>query len=422
VSEENEMSQSASKAAVPEETAPEQAAASQPPAPRTPAKQAPAKKTTAGRTAARKTPVEPVTKAPVKKAPAKKAAPAKTPMKNTAKVTAKKAPVKKAPVKKAASATTTTKNTARTAAPTTPTTPATKAPAATAPPAKATAEKAPAEPGPANAAAPTSPPAAPEVGTLAPPPRVPTPRARTVDHDAPDSAAGGDEPVRRSWFSRRPLTSSPIEWTSGWSEKSRPVTRFRTALVVGPLLVALAAAGAYGARLMYADPDDVAASGPEVTCWDGTSAAAGACPLPTGAEGLAWVYPSFDPQDEGCTDVLVAHPEYRRPTMWACDTDIHGRPLRITYSELTSVASGLAYHEKLFADGKKSAFPGPHGTVDNYVWRQPEPVDGRYRKASMYVDYPYAVLIEATTLRDRDRTYRDLVRQRDPRHVTTGFD
>jgi malate dehydrogenase (oxaloacetate-decarboxylating) len=87
------------------------------------------------------------------------------------------------------------------------------------------------------------------------------------------------------------------------------------------------------------------------------------CTLPTGVTGLEWVYPTFDHHDGACVDVLRAHPEYRRPTMWTCAGDIHGRPLQITYSELTSVASGLAYHEKLFADGTKSAFPGPHGTA-----------------------------------------------------------
>lgn len=392
MSEENEMSQSAPKTGVPRKAAPEQAAASMPPAPRVPAK----------KTTARKTPAK-------KAAPAKKTTATKTTAKQT--TATKKTPAAKAPAKK----TTAKKAPAKKAAPAEKATP-TPLPKAPVKPSKAPRAATPRPPA-------TATPAPPDATDLAPPPRVPTPRARAVDPLPQSPALGAEtEPVRRSWFSRRPLTFSPTEWTSGWSEKSRPVTRFRTALVVGPLLVALAAAGAYGARLMYADPVNVSVSGPEVTCWDGSRTAAGACPLPTGADGLAWVYPSFDPDDEACTNVLVAHPEYRRPTMWTCETDIHDRPLRITYSELTGVASGLAYHEKLFADGKKSAFPGPRGTVDTYVWRQPEPVDGWYRMASMYVDYPYAVLIEATTLRDRDRAYRDLVRQRDPRHVTTGFD
>ena len=232
-----------------------------------------------------------------------------------------------------------------------------------------------------------------------------TPRPQPAQKKTPAKNA----PARRSWFPRPP---SPF---------SRPVTRFRTAVVVGPLMAGLVVAGAFGARMMYADPEPASALGPDVTCWDRTLAPADQCTLPTGVEGLAWVYPSFDPQDDSCVDVLLAHPEYRRPTMWSCESDLHGRPLRVTYSELTGLETGLAYHEKLFADGKKSAFPGPHGTVDHYVWRLPEPVDGMYRMAAMYVDVPYAVLIEGSTLRDRDRAYRDLVHQRDPRHVTTRF-
>jgi hypothetical protein len=232
------------------------------------------------------------------------------------------------------------------------------------------------------------------------------------------------EPVeqRRSWFSRRPLAFTAPDWASGWYEQGRRLSRSRTAVVVILSSLGLAAAAGYGTHLMYADPEPVAASPPDVTCWNGSLAPAADCTLPSGVAGLEWVFQSFDRADDGCVDVLVEHPEYKRPTMWRCSETFGGRTVEITYSELTSVASGLAYHRDLFSGAKLSAFADPDGKVDRYVWREPEPVDGIFRLGAMYVDFPYAVLVEATTLRDRDRTYRDVVRSRDPKHLTTRYE
>jgi len=268
-----------------------------------------------------------------------------------------------------------------------------------------------------------------EVPATGPPPLAPD-VARTLHIPVPPMVRLDQRPalpaevpaeIRRSWFSRRPLAFVPANWGIEWHERGRRVSRYRTALVVIPLLVALVVAGSYGAHLLYADPAPAAADTDTATCWDGVRAPAADCSLPSGVDGLAWVFPSFDPEGDGCVDVLVAHPEYKRPAMWTCTEPIGTGTVDITYSELTAVSTGLAYHEKLFEGAKLSAFPDEDGTIDRLVWRQPEPVDGIWRMAAMYHDFPYAVLIEAHTLRQRDRTYRDLVRSRDPKHITTRF-
>lgn len=224
--------------------------------------------------------------------------------------------------------------------------------------------------------------------------------------------------VRRSWFSRRPQSYSRADWSAGWSEHGRRLTGRRTVLVVVPLVVALAVVAAFGAHLLYADATPVSVQEPDVTCWDRTQAPASECPLPSGVDGLAWVFQSFDQQDDDCVDVLRDHSGYPGATMWTCTASIRGRSVDITYSELTTVSSGLAHHKRRFAAADRNALPGPDGTAERYVWRQPEPAGGVWRMAAMYADFPYAVLVEASTLRDRDRAYRSLVRSRDPRHLT----
>lgn len=309
------------------------------------------------------------------------------------KATAKKTPARKTPAKSTPAKTVPAKKTA-----------ARKAPS---PPRKAPAKTVPLQPAPAPARTHVT------VPTMAPAPGV----AALV---APSPVEHVE--VRHSWFSRRPLVFTRPDWTVGWTERGRRVTRFQTVFVVVSMLIGLAVAASYGVRLLYADPLPVSAQAPDVTCWDRTLAPASECSLPSGVAGLGWVFQSFDKSDDRCVDVLVEHPDYKRPAMWRCTTTVGGRPVDITYSELTSVASGLAYHKDLFQGAKLSAFPGPDGHIDRYVWRQPEPVDGVWRMAAMYVDFPYAVLVEASTLRDRDRTYDDLVRSRDPKHITTRYE
>ncbi|MCW2795594.1 MAG: hypothetical protein JWM79_1091, partial [Nocardioides sp.] len=224
--------------------------------------------------------------------------------------------------------------------------------------------------------------------------------------------------VRRSWFSRRPLEYSRLDWSSGWDEHGRRLTRRRTTLVVTPLLLCLVAAAAYGNRLLNADPTPVAAQSSEVTCWDHTLALASDCSLPRWAAGLEWVFPSFDRSDDGCVNLLRTSPRHREPTIWTCTVSVRGRPVDITYSQLNSVATGLAHYEKKFGGARKVAVPGRDGRTARYEWRPARSHNGRWRLATLYADFPYAVQIEAATPDGLERASRYVANLRDPQHIT----
>lgn len=204
-----------------------------------------------------------------------------------------------------------------------------------------------------------------------------------------------------------------------WRGRLRGPGTLRTLVVVTPLLAMLGIVAGTGARMLWADPGSPVVQEKPVTCWDRYGVdEVGDCSLPTGVAGLRWVFPSFKPGRDDCTDVLVTHPEYTRPTMWQCSAVVSGRTATVTFSELTSLESGLAHHEREYADAKKSAFPDPDGRVVRYVWRRPQPNDeGSYEMAAMYVEFPYAVSIEAPTLRIRDRVFEDIV-LRDPDRIS----
>lgn len=118
-------------------------------------------------------------------------------------------------------------------------------------------------------------------------------------------------------------------------------SRWRTALVLLPLLVGLGVAAYVGGTLLWPTLDEKASgtdsSGP--TCWDGTQVeAAEECPLPTGRAGLRHVFPSFTPGRLECRNELAEDPALRRPTMWTCDQGL-SRPFSVTYSQMSDLGS-----------------------------------------------------------------------------------
>jgi hypothetical protein len=125
-------------------------------------------------------------------------------------------------------------------------------------------------------------------------------------------------------------------------------SRLRSVLVVMPLVAGLVVVAGIGARMLLADiPDpEPEATVADVTCWDGTTKAAEDCTSPTGRAGLRWVFPSFKPDLLGCRNVLLEHPEFKRPTMFECDGAVPTGRVTITYSELSAVPAGRAYLEK----------------------------------------------------------------------------
>lgn len=171
--------------------------------------------------------------------------------------------------------------------------------------------------------------------------------------------------------------------------------RWRTLLVVLPLLAGLAVTGLVGQRLLWAqvDPADAA----WVTCWDGGSAPrASACTLPTGVAGLRHVYPAFTPARSDCVDELARHPAYRRPTMWTCRVPLGpGRVGLVTFSEVDEVERTATTLTRAYGE-RGRRHEGYAGTPDRLLWRAAEPdADGRWALAALMTDYPYLAEVRA---------------------------
>lgn len=195
------------------------------------------------------------------------------------------------------------------------------------------------------------------------------------------------------------------EPASGLRGLLRKVARWRTPIVVIPSLVALAVVGGLGAQMLTAEivPPEVE---PEVICWDGeVVGSSGDCSAPSGVAGLRWVFPGFRPGRDDCVDVLIAHPEYARPTMYECETEVAGEQVTIAYMQLADVVAGRRYFEKTFT-GEREKVRTADGAPSRYVWRQRG--DDGFELASMYTDFPYAVTVTADRPRLRDRAQRGL--------------
>lgn len=205
---------------------------------------------------------------------------------------------------------------------------------------------------------------------------------------------------------------------SGFVRSMRWVARWRSPIVIVPLLGALLVSGGMGARMLLAEVPEKAKAGPSITCWDGTEAPAEAgCDLPTGRDGLRHVFPSFRPDRDTCRDVLVEHPDLPRPTMWECDAEVGGEPVLITYSELTGVEDGLRFLEREYAGSEREGVLGRGGGgIYRYVWRRALGVEG-FDLASSYVDFPYAVTVAADNSLHRDRALSTLVDFRWPGEI-----
>lgn len=186
----------------------------------------------------------------------------------------------------------------------------------------------------------------------------------------------------------------------------RQVVRWRTPLVVFPLLAVLTVVGGLGAQLLTKKIPSPAPPA-QVVCWDGTGATSSdACTTPSGMEGLRWVFPTFHPQRDNCVDVLVSHPEYVRPAMYECDFKIPRQWVTVTYNELAAVDAARRYFEKQYPEAKREQVGTAEGTPYRYVWRKR--TDEGFALAAMYVDYPFAVEIVAKSAAARDRALRKL--------------
>lgn len=191
--------------------------------------------------------------------------------------------------------------------------------------------------------------------------------------------------------------------------------RRRTALVVLPLLLGVAVAGGFGGQLLLSPGEDAAAADDGLTCWDGDLVEAAAdCPKPRGAAGLAWVFPSFDRDALECVDELVAHPEYTRPEMWTCEQVIGGRPVRVTYSEVSGTRPALRFLDELHGRDARSTGRTSDGRSAVYTWRPSQAPGGPWTASLLLRDAPFAVTVSATSRADAARALERRVRVRPP--------
>ena len=194
---------------------------------------------------------------------------------------------------------------------------------------------------------------------------------------------------------------------------SRPGRR-RTALVVVPLLAGLVAAGGVGGQLLLGATDDPTAVDSPLTCWDGEQVGSPTeCSPPRGAEGLAWVFPSFDREAQDCVDELVAHPEYTRPAMWTCQQAVGGRPVSITYSQVDTQRAALRFFDKLHREGERRTGRTDGGRAV-HTWTPTQTPDGRWEASLLLRDAPFAVTVSATLRSDAARTLTRRVEVRPP--------
>ncbi len=200
---------------------------------------------------------------------------------------------------------------------------------------------------------------------------------------------------------------------SGFTRAMRAIARFRTPLVLLPLVGALVVSGGIGAQMLF---EQVPGKQPEavtVRCWDGERVVDEQdCGLPEGLAGLRWVFPSFQPGEDDCRDVLLDNPTYQRPTMWQCSVESGGAPIVITYSQLTGVKPARAFIQREYGDAERRTVRADNGTPVRYEWRRPLGDGKGFVVTSMYVALPYAVEVRARDRRVREEALASIVRFR----------
>lgn len=212
--------------------------------------------------------------------------------------------------------------------------------------------------------------------------------ARVDASTAPQDAPAAEHPP--------PPPVAPVapEGPSGVTRAKRAIAHFRTPLVLLPLIGALVVSAGIGAQMLWEEVPGAATE--KVQCWDGERVVDEQdCGLPEGVAGLRWVFPSFEPEEDGCRDVLVGNPAFKRPTMWECAVELGGTPVVITYSELTGVKPARRFIRREYGAAERVTVRADNGTPVRYEWRRTLGGGAGFAVTSMYVDLPYAVEVRA---------------------------
>jgi hypothetical protein len=194
---------------------------------------------------------------------------------------------------------------------------------------------------------------------------------------------------------------------------SRPGRR-RTAMVVLPLLVGLAAVGGTGGRMLLGETGDPASATDTVTCWDGEEAeSVRQCSRPRGVDGLARVFASFRPAELECFDELERNPSYNRPAMWTCTQTIGGRPVSVTYSEVTARKPAVRFFDDLHGEDARGVVRDLRGGATAYIWT-PQATEGAWEGSLLLREGPFAVTVRAELRSDASRALQRRVLVRPP--------
>jgi len=195
----------------------------------------------------------------------------------------------------------------------------------------------------------------------------------------------------------------------------RVVRRWRSPLVLIPLVAGLMVSGVIGARMLWADIPPKPAPSPSVVCWNGVEQPRIDCGLPTGASGLHWVFPTFRPYSGRCEKEIRAERELERPTEYTCRVPFRKTTVTLLYSQRTTLERGLKFiasvYEGIDADQSRSG--------ERLVYRDPSARrDGTYQLTVSYERVPYAVTINAATIELRDQALEELVSFRPPEFIS----
>ena len=188
--------------------------------------------------------------------------------------------------------------------------------------------------------------------------------------------------------------------------------RWRSLLIILPLVAGVFVAAAIGARMLLAEiPDPAAAeTTSDVRCWDGVSAAPAECTVPSGRAGLRWVFPSFRPDEIDCRNALRAQPELKRTTKFECDDRVSTGQVTITYTEFENVGQGRRYLEKDYGFPPETV---TDGGARRLLWTEgDEPGGAVYELDMMYAEVPFGVEVRAVSAKVRDKALDSLVRFR----------
>lgn len=144
---------------------------------------------------------------------------------------------------------------------------------------------------------------------------------------------------------------------------------------------------------------------PSTECWDGSSAPTEEeCPLPSGPEGMAWVFADLDPAY--CTDISyeISDAVGLDVEAWECPYQELGAT--VVYERWPSVREMEDYYGGEQSSGDTWTLGGEQV---GSLWE--EPASARYGLpfvASTYADFPYVFSVHAQTAEEADSLWEDI--------------